>query len=115
MSLDDILKGAKYLRDNGIKMMTQNILGAPGETKEQMLKTLELNIAVKPAFASASIFQPYPGTAIGEYCKPPFTINANPTAKPTVLTITSGKPASSLRSPITFMQSHYNFLYNICQ
>ena len=62
MSLDDILKGAKYLRDNGIKMMTQNILGAPGETKEQMLKTLELNIAVKPAFASASIFQPYPGT-----------------------------------------------------
>ena len=38
------------------------VVGMPGETKEQMLKTLELNIAVKPAFASASIFQPYPGT-----------------------------------------------------
>ena len=30
--------------------------------REQMLKTLELNIAVQPTFASASIFQPYPGT-----------------------------------------------------
>jgi radical SAM superfamily enzyme YgiQ (UPF0313 family) len=63
MSEKQILEGSKILRDNGINMMTQNILGAPGETKEQMIETLELNIAVKPTFASASIFQPYPGTS----------------------------------------------------
>lgn len=69
MTDEDIITGANYLRENGIKMMTQNILGAPGETKEQMLKTLELNIAVKPTFASASIFQPFPGTKELEYAR----------------------------------------------
>lgn len=69
MTTDEILRGAKHLRDNGIKIMTQNILGAPGETREQMLKTLELNIAVQPTFASASIFQPYPGTTALEIAR----------------------------------------------
>lgn len=69
MSDQQILRGAEFLRKNGIKMMTQNILGAPGETKEQMYKTLDLNIAVKPLFASASIFQPYPGTSALEYAR----------------------------------------------
>ena len=69
MSTEEILIGAEYLHKYGIKMMTQNILGAPGETKEQMFKTLELNITVKPTFASASIFQPYPGTSALEYAR----------------------------------------------
>jgi len=69
MSIDEIMIGARNLRDNGIKMMTQNILGAPGETREQMIKTLELNIAVQPTFASASIFQPYPGVSALEYAR----------------------------------------------
>jgi len=69
MSTEQILRGAEYLRKYGIKMMTQNILGAPSETKEQMYKTLELNIAVKPTFASASIFQPFPGTTALEIAK----------------------------------------------
>ena len=76
MSTEQILTGAEYLRKYGIKMMTQNILGAPGETKEQMLKTLELNIAVKPLFASASIFQPYPGTSALEYARDKGTLPA---------------------------------------
>ena len=59
----EIFTGAKYLRKYGIKMMTQNILGAVGETRETMIKTLDMNIAVKPTFASASIFQPFPGTS----------------------------------------------------
>ena len=69
MSETQILRGAEYLRKYGIKMMTQNIFGAPGETKEQMLKTFELNKTVCPTFASVSIFQPYPGTSSLEYAK----------------------------------------------
>ena len=63
MSDKEIFDGSEYLRKYGIKMMTQNIAGAPGEKKEHMYKTLEMNIAVKPTFASISIFQPYPGTS----------------------------------------------------
>lgn len=64
-----ILTGAEFLTQNGIRMMTQNILGAPGETREQMLQTYELNRIVRPTFASASIFQPFPGTSELEYAR----------------------------------------------
>lgn len=69
MSDKQILTGAEYLHKYGIMMMTQNILGAPGETKEQMLKTYEMNRKVRPTFASASIFQPFPGTRELEYAR----------------------------------------------
>ena len=69
MSTRQVIGGATELRRNGIRMMTQNILGAPGETWAQMMETLELNILVKPTFASASIFQPYPGTAALEFAR----------------------------------------------
>lgn len=62
MSDEQILIGAKYMHANGIKTMTQNILGAVGETKENMFETLLINQKVNPTFASASIFQPFPGT-----------------------------------------------------
>jgi anaerobic magnesium-protoporphyrin IX monomethyl ester cyclase len=69
MSDEQIFKGTEYFHKYGIKMMTQNILGAPGETRGQMIKTYEMNIAVEPVFASASIFQPYPGTSELEYAR----------------------------------------------
>jgi len=69
MTEAQIFLGAEYLTKYGIKMMTQNILGAPGETIEQMVKTYEMNKAVNPVFASASIFQPYPGTSELEYAR----------------------------------------------
>jgi anaerobic magnesium-protoporphyrin IX monomethyl ester cyclase len=69
MTTEQIRNGAAALRKYGIKQMTQNILGAPGETKEEMFETLQLNIDVKPFFASASIFQPYPGTKALEYAR----------------------------------------------
>tara|TARA_Y100000310_G_scaffold341895_1_gene442746 strand:+ start:1264 stop:2832 length:1569 start_codon:yes stop_codon:yes gene_type:complete len=62
MSDKQILTGAEYMRKYGIRTMTQNILGAVGETKENMLETLDINQVVNPTFASASIFQPFPGT-----------------------------------------------------
>lgn len=75
MSDKQILRGAEYLSKYGIRMMTQNIFGAPGETREQMLQTFELNRSVKPVFASVSIFQPYPGTSSLEYARKTGTLH----------------------------------------
>ncbi len=69
MSTQQVLDGAAALKANGIRLMTQNILGAPSETWDNMMETLDLNIAVAPTFASASIFQPYPGTKALEIAK----------------------------------------------
>ena len=69
MSKDVILNACKYLNDNGIKIMLQNILGLPTSTLKNDYETLELNIACKPLYAWCSLFQPYPGLELTEYAR----------------------------------------------
>lgn len=69
MSKEQIIGASKILKENGIKLMLQNIIGLPEGSLEKDLETLELNIQCKPDYAWVSIFQPYPGTKLGELCK----------------------------------------------
>lgn len=64
-----ILAGAKLLQNHGIKFRIENMLGIPGETFESALRTLDLNIKCQPDVAWASLFAPYPGTDLGDYCQ----------------------------------------------
>lgn len=68
MSDKIILKGAEILHKYGIKFRTENMIGIPEETMETALETLDLNIECNPTIAWASLFQPYPGTKLGERC-----------------------------------------------
>lgn len=69
MTREQIVKASKILEQKGIKFMMQNIIGLPTGTIEDDIATLELNIECKPDYAWASIFQPYPGTRLGEYSR----------------------------------------------
>jgi len=69
MSKEQILSAVELLRKHGIKFVTQNMIGIPGGNLEKDLETLELDIACKPDYAWVSIFQPYPGTALGKLCQ----------------------------------------------
>lgn len=51
---------AALYKKHGVKLLTENVLGAPGETFETALETLKINIKAKPDVANASIFAPYP-------------------------------------------------------
>lgn len=66
---EDTLNASKVLKKWGIKLMIQNILGLPTSTIEDDLHTLEVNIMCSPSYGWCSIFQPYPGTTIGDLCK----------------------------------------------
>jgi anaerobic magnesium-protoporphyrin IX monomethyl ester cyclase len=66
---DDAIKASRLLKKWDIKLIMQNILGLPTATIEDDLGTLEINIQCKPAYAWSSIFQPYPSTALGDWCK----------------------------------------------
>ena len=79
---EDLMFGVlDYLNELGYKVRTEQMLGLPlGATitptkinLEADLETLELNVKLKeqtglPTMAWASIFAPYRGTKIGEYC-----------------------------------------------
>ena len=43
------------------------MIGLPGETLEQALKTVDLNARIKTDYPWCSIYQPYPETELGTY------------------------------------------------
>lgn len=67
MSDKSILETAHLLRKHNIPFRIGNIIGLPGESREQMKKTVELNISARPALGLANIFVPYPGVELTEY------------------------------------------------
>jgi radical SAM superfamily enzyme YgiQ (UPF0313 family) len=68
MTDEDCINAARIINKHGIKLMTQNIMCLPDTTLEDDLATLELNRKCEPTYAWASIYQPYRGTKLGDYC-----------------------------------------------
>jgi hypothetical protein len=66
LSDDSLLQASDRLHRHGIPFSTYNMLGLPGETFEQGLRTLRLNLRLRPGEALAFVYQPYPGTALAE-------------------------------------------------
>jgi radical SAM superfamily enzyme YgiQ (UPF0313 family) len=68
MTDEDCVHAACIIQKYGIKLMTQNILCLPDTTYQDDLATLELNKRCNPTYAWASLYQPYRGTKLGDYC-----------------------------------------------
>lgn len=66
MSDDEIIKAAKCFHEVGLAFTTLNMVGFPGETPEQMMKTVYLNQKIKPAAALMTTFFPFPKTDLAE-------------------------------------------------
>jgi anaerobic magnesium-protoporphyrin IX monomethyl ester cyclase len=67
MSAESMSSAADLYRKFGVKLLTENVLGSPGETFESAMDTLRANIRIKPDIANASIFAPYPKLAMTQY------------------------------------------------
>jgi radical SAM superfamily enzyme YgiQ (UPF0313 family) len=67
MTNENIINAGITLREAGIKFCTLNIVGFPGETKEEMRQTYELNKVLRPNGAIVSIFYPFPQTELADY------------------------------------------------
>jgi len=65
----DILAGCRQLKAAGIRIMAFSMLGIPGASMEDELRTLALNVACGIDLAAATILQPYPGTAIAKWAE----------------------------------------------
>jgi anaerobic magnesium-protoporphyrin IX monomethyl ester cyclase len=64
---ESLLRATETFRRHGIEFITYNMFGLPGETLDQALETLRLNLRLRPWFAISFIFQPYPGTDLARY------------------------------------------------
>lgn len=71
MSNEEMLEAGRNLREAGLVVGTNNLVGIPGETMATALETLDMNIALRASYAGTFFFQPFPRTdlcriAIGE-------------------------------------------------
>ena len=64
-----LIEASRLIREAGIQILTNNLLGLPGGTLEDDFETLALNHACRPGYASAFLYQPYPRTELGEYAR----------------------------------------------
>jgi len=64
--LEELENSARYVKQNGMRLTTLNIVGAPGSTLEDDLETLRLNVRAKVDHPLVSLLQPYPETDINE-------------------------------------------------
>jgi radical SAM superfamily enzyme YgiQ (UPF0313 family) len=66
MSESQIREGCNLLHKYGIEFLLQNMLGLPEGDLAMDMETLMLNKQLRPTYAWASLFQPYPGTKLGD-------------------------------------------------
>jgi len=68
MTNRQILEATKMAKAVGFQVKTLNMVGLPEETVEKYLDTVRLNQEIKPDVVSISVFYPYPGTELYDYC-----------------------------------------------
>jgi radical SAM superfamily enzyme YgiQ (UPF0313 family) len=68
MTNDQIREAARLLHKYNICFMTQNMVALPDESIENAFETIQLNADIRPGYAWCSIFQPYIGTDVYNYC-----------------------------------------------
>lgn len=66
---DQIEDVGRLLKKYKLKSLSFNIIGFPGETAEDALETIRLNIKIGVDYPRCSILTPYPGTRIAEHFK----------------------------------------------
>ncbi len=64
-----ICNAAFLFKKNRIKLRSYNILSLPGETIQQALKTVEINVKIGTDYPWCSLYSPLPATALAEYAK----------------------------------------------
>ncbi len=62
ITIDQVESAFAWTRSAGIKILGYFMIGAPGETRESIEKTVDLSLRLNPDFAYYSVVVPYPGT-----------------------------------------------------
>lgn len=86
ISDQQLLRAGELLRKAGIRFQTSNMFCLPGETVEDAIKTIDLNIKMKATFSMCAIFMPFPKTELADRCiqmgilKPDYSFQDIPTS-----------------------------------
>jgi radical SAM superfamily enzyme YgiQ (UPF0313 family) len=68
MSDETIVRAFKEFESTKIRISANNIIGFPGETREDIMKTVEINRQINPDSVIVNSFRPYSGTELRKKC-----------------------------------------------
>ena len=66
---EEIVTAGRMARAAGMQITATNLLGLPTSTLEDDFATMRLNIEARVSYAHAWLFQPYPGTELGQFAR----------------------------------------------
>ena len=69
MTREEIVTAGRLVRATGMHVTSTNILGLPTSLLEDDFATMRLNTEAQISYAHAFLFQPYPGTELGQYAR----------------------------------------------
>ena len=69
LTFEQLDNACRIVKQSGIKLVTQNILGVPGSSLDIDLSTLRFSMKHRPSYAYATLLQAYPKTWIGDYSR----------------------------------------------
>lgn len=64
ITLDQVRAAARLFRKTGLHWTGYFLIGTPGETEEDIYKTLDFMYEVKPDFAAIGVYEPFPETVM---------------------------------------------------
>jgi len=68
MPNEAIIKGFKEFENTKIRISANNIIGFPGETRSDIMSTIEINKHINPDSIVVNAFRPYSGTKLRKIC-----------------------------------------------
>ena len=63
-----IISAFREFKKTSIRISANNIIGFPGETREDIMKTIEINRQINPDSIIINAFRPYSGTELRKIC-----------------------------------------------
>ena len=63
-----IIRGFKEFENTKIRISANNIMGFPGESREDIMQTIEINRKINPDSVVVNAFRPYSGTKLRKIC-----------------------------------------------
>jgi anaerobic magnesium-protoporphyrin IX monomethyl ester cyclase len=68
LSREHIITSLTKLKNSGISLYINNMIGFPEETFERFVDTVDINAIIGPKRSNASVYYPYPGTKLYAKC-----------------------------------------------
>ncbi len=101
----EIIEKATLIRKYGIKIVTRNMVGLPYESTSDIQKTININRKIKAEYPFVTIFNPYPGSRLGDFCERMNWINKS-------IIVRTNQERTKLKSPFIspfFINFYHNF------